>query len=138
MAFVVILHLPADPPQPGPHVSKRVLLADDNRDGAETLGMFLETLGHEVQIAHSGIEALQVAKRWKPDLCVLDIGMPDMSGYEVAMRIRLEAWGQKITLIAVTGWGQEDDRRRAQVAGFDHHLTKPVDPESLEQLFTPH
>ena len=130
--------VPVDPPHPGPHVSRRVLLADDNRDGAETLGMFLETLGHEVQIAHSGTEALQLAKRWKPDLCVLDIGMPDMSGYEVAMRIRLEAWGQKTTLIAVTGWGQEDDRRRAQVAGFDHHLTKPVDPESLEQLFTPH
>jgi CheY-like chemotaxis protein len=69
---------------------------------------------------------------------VLDIGMPDMSGYEVAMRLRLEARGQKITLIAVTGWGQEDDRRRAQVAGFDYHLNKPVDPESLENLFTSH
>ena len=100
--------------------------------------MFLETLGHEVQIAHSGTAALELAKRWKPELCLLDIGMPDMSGCEVAMRIRLEAWGHRITFIAATGWGQEEDRRRAQVAGFDHRLNKPGDPESLENLFTSH
>jgi CheY-like chemotaxis protein/two-component sensor histidine kinase len=118
-------------------VARRVLVADDNRDGAETLGMFLETLGHEVYLAHTGTEALEVAKRLRPDIGVLDIGMSDLSGYEVARRIRLEAWGDKVTLIAVTGWGQVDDKRRAQVAGFDHHLTKPIDPEQLEHLFTP-
>jgi two-component system CheB/CheR fusion protein len=118
-------------------VARRVLVADDNRDGAETLGMFLETLGHEVYLAHTGTEALEVAKRLRPDIGVLDIGMADLSGYEVARRIRLEAWGDKVTLIAVTGWGQVDDKRRAQVAGFDHHLTKPIDPERLEHLFTP-
>jgi CheY-like chemotaxis protein len=80
---------------------------------------------------------LEAAKRLKPDVGVLDIGMPDLSGYEVAKRIRLEAWGRKVTLIAMTGWGQEEDKRRAHLAGFDHHLTKPVDPEHLEELFAP-
>jgi CheY-like chemotaxis protein len=121
----------------GPSVARRVLIADDNRDGAETLGMFLQTLGHEVHIAHTGTEALEAARRLKPHIGVLDIGMPDLSGYEVARRIRMEAWGDRVTLIAVTGWGQEDDKRRAHAAGFDHHLTKPIDPEQLEHLFTP-
>jgi two-component system, chemotaxis family, CheB/CheR fusion protein len=120
-----------------PPMARRVLIADDNKDGAESLGMFLQTLGHEVHIAHSGAQALETAKRLKPDIGVLDIGMPDLNGYEVARRIRLEAWGDKVTLIAVTGWGQVDDRRRAQAAGFDHHLTKPIDPEQLEHLFAP-
>jgi CheY-like chemotaxis protein len=76
-----------------------------------------------------------VANRVRPDIGILDIGMPDLTGYEVAERIRHEAWAKDVTLIAVTGWGQDADRRRALAAGFDHHLTKPIDPEKLECLF---
>jgi two-component system CheB/CheR fusion protein len=115
-------------------LSLRVLIADDNRDGAETLGMFLGLSGHDVVLAHTGAEALEVASRYRPDVAVLDIGMPVLNGYEVAKSIRREAWGSNLTLIAVTGWGQEDDKRAAYAAGFDHHLTKPVDPEQLERL----
>ena len=121
---------------PSPGLSKRILVADDNRDGAETMGMLLKLSGHEVYLAHSGGEALDVAKRERPDIAVLDIGMPDLNGYEVAERIRHEAWGERIKLIAVTGWGQAEDKRRALAAGFNHHLTKPVDPTQLEALFT--
>ena len=114
---------------------RRVLVADDNRDSATTLGLLLEQSGHEVYLAHSGAQALALAKEIRPDIGVFDIGMPDLSGYELAERIRHEAWGSQITLIAVTGWGQESDKRRALAAGFDHHLTKPIDPCSLEALF---
>jgi two-component system, chemotaxis family, CheB/CheR fusion protein len=121
---------------PNPAVSKRILVADDNRDGAETMSMLLKLSGHEVYLAHSGSEALEVAKRERPDIAVLDIGMPDLNGYQVAERIRNEAWGERMKLIAVTGWGQAEDKRRALGAGFNHHLTKPVDPSQLEALFT--
>lgn len=114
--------------------SRRVLLVDDNRDGAESLAMFLELSGHEVTVAHCGLEALERAAELRPEICVLDIGMPDLSGYEVAKQIRREAWGARMTLIALTGWGQDEDKRAAQAAGFDHHLTKPTDPVVLEQL----
>jgi CheY-like chemotaxis protein len=121
---------------PNPAAPKRILVADDNRDGAETMGMLLKLSGHEVYLAHSGSEALEVARRERPDIVVLDIGMPDLNGYEVAERIRHEAWGERMKLIAVTGWGQAEDKRRALAAGFNHHLTKPVDPTELEALFT--
>ena len=114
---------------------RRVVIADDNRDSATTLGLLLEHAGHEVHLAYSGAEAMEVAKRVRPDIGVVDIGMPDLTGYEVAERIRHEAWGKEMTLIAVTGWGQESDRRRALAAGFDHHLTKPIDPDNLQSLF---
>ena len=117
-------------------VSRRVLLADDNRDGAESLSMLLELSGHEVHVAHSGAQALEVANQIRPDVAVLDIGMPDLSGYEVAERIRREPWGAGITLIALTGWGQQDDKRRAEASGFDHHCTKPVDPDELQRLIS--
>lgn len=119
-----------------PSASKRILVADDNRDGAETMSMLLQLSGHEVYLAHSGAEAFEVAKRERPDIAVLDIGMPDLNGYEVAERIRREAWGERIKLIAMTGWGQPEDKRRALAAGFNYHLTKPVDPTQLEALFT--
>ena len=118
-----------------PHDGRRVLVADDNRDGADTLGMFLDTLGHTVELAYSGSEAIDAVQRFKPDVAVLDIGMPDMTGYEVAQRLRSQPWGVDVILIALTGWGQESDKRRALEAGFDHHCTKPVDPEALERLF---
>jgi DNA-binding response OmpR family regulator len=99
------------------------------------MGMLLQLSGHDVHLAHTGAEALEVAKRVRPDIAILDIGLPDLTGYELAERLRHEAWGERITLIAVTGWGQDSDKRRALGAGFDHHLTKPVDPDRLERLF---
>ena len=117
-----------------PSPSKRVLIADDNRDGAESLGMLVELSGHQVFLAHTGVDALQMAAAHRPHIIVLDIGMPGMDGYQVAERIRDQPWGAHMILIALTGWGQEDDKRRAQRAGFDHHLTKPVDPATLDQL----
>jgi CheY-like chemotaxis protein len=114
---------------------RRVLVADDNRDSADTMSMFLKLSGHDVHVVYTGAEALDVARRVRPDIGVFDIGMADMSGYDVAERIRHEAWGGQMTLIAVTGWGQDSDKRRALAAGFDHHLTKPVDPDKLERLF---
>jgi DNA-binding response OmpR family regulator len=115
--------------------SRRILIVDDNRDAAETLGILLRLSGHEVHLAYTGAGALEVASRIRPEIGVLDIGIPDLSGYELAQRIRREAWGQRMTLIALTGWSQEDDKRRALAAGFDHHCTKPVDPADLERFF---
>jgi PAS domain S-box-containing protein len=112
----------------------RLLVADDNRDAATTLATVLEMSGYEVHTAYSGAEALEAGVHFQPQAVLLDIGMPGMTGYETARRIRLEAWGRRVILIAVTGWGQDEDKRKAQVAGFDHHLTKPVDPEEIERL----
>jgi two-component system CheB/CheR fusion protein len=127
--------MPAPDRDATPASPRRILIADDNRDSAETMSMLLTLAGHEVHIARTGAEAWETAKRVRPDTGILDIGMPDLTGYEVAERIRHEAWGRDITLIAVTGWGQDADKRRALAAGFDHHLTKPIDPKLLERLF---
>ena len=116
------------------HGPRRVLVADDNPDGAESLGLLLEASGHEVHLAYDGAQALEVAARVRPHVALLDIGMPGLDGYEVAARIRRESWGGKMTLIAMTGWGQDADKLAARQAGFDHHLTKPVDPAKLESL----
>jgi CheY-like chemotaxis protein len=94
----------------------------------------LEMSGYEVIIAFSGAEALEIGARLRPQAVLLDIGMPGMTGYETARRIRLDAWGRHAVLIAVTGWGQDDDKLKAQAVGFDHHLTKPVDPDDIERL----
>jgi CheY-like chemotaxis protein len=121
--------LPAAPARP-----LRVLIADDNRDSAESLGMLLELSGHEVHLAHDGLDALAVAEHKRPDVALLDIGMPGMDGYEVAASLRREPWATRMVLIAVTGWGQEDAKRMARDAGFDHHLTKPMDSAVLESI----
>ena len=110
---------------------RRVLVVDDNKDAADSLALLLELAGHEVRVAHSGRAALSLAQLFRPDTSLLDIGMPDLSGYEVARELRREPWGRQMRLIALTGWGQEADRQRAQEAGFDEHLTKPIDPEAL-------
>jgi PAS domain S-box-containing protein len=115
--------------------SRCVLIADDNPDGAEILAMLLQTSGHTVHVANDGAAAFELAARLRPDIAVLDIGMPGLSGYEVAKRIRCEAWGARMTLIAVTGWGQEEDKREALAVGFDFHVTKPMDPAHLESIF---
>jgi DNA-binding response OmpR family regulator len=96
--------------------------------------MLLELAGHEVRVAHLGRSALILAQTFRPDTALLDIGMPDLSGYEVARELRQETWSEKIQLIALTGWGQEDDRRRALESGFDHHMIKPIDADELEGL----
>jgi len=112
-----------------------VLIADDNRDAVDTLATLLRLAGHHVIEAHSGIEALEQSRKLHPRVIVLDIGMPGLTGYEVASHIRREPWANQATLIAVTGWGRVDDRQRALTAGFNHHLTKPIDPDSLIALF---
>ncbi len=115
-------------------VRRRILLADDNEDALESLAMLLSMDGHEVHQARDGVQALELAAQCRPEIAVLDIGMPGTDGYEVARRIRSAPWGRDITLVALTGWGQESDRRRAEEAGFNVHLTKPVDPEVLNGL----
>ena len=121
-------------PEAGALLRKRVLIADDNVDAASTLGMLLEFAGHEVSIAHDGAQALELAGRLRPDFAILDIGMPGLTGYDVARRIRREPWGRAMVLVAVTGWGQETDRRDASEAGFDHHVTKPADAGAILKL----
>jgi PAS domain S-box-containing protein len=111
----------------------KILVADDNRDAADTLAMLLELSGFEVLVAHTGAQALEKAGETHPDAVILDIGMPDMTGYQVARRIRAEPWGKGVFLLAITGWGQEEDKERAMAAGFDQHMTKPVDPDGVEQ-----
>jgi signal transduction histidine kinase len=112
----------------------RVVVADDNLDALESLAMLLEISGHEVWKATNGKEAIAVATVHKPDVLLLDIGMPHFNGYEVAERVRAEPWGQGITLVAISGWGQADDKYRSDAAGFDFHLVKPVDFAALEKI----
>ena len=122
------------PVSPASPERRRVLIADDNHDATESLSLLLEMSGHEVRVAHLGQTALSLAQTFRPDVVILDIGMPDLSGYEVARALRREPWALDLQLIALTGWGQDDDRRRAVEAGFDHHLTKPIDPDQLGRL----
>ena len=117
-----------------PAVSRRILVVDDERISAASLGMLLQLKGHEIRTAHDGLEAVGVADEFRPDVVLLDIGLPKMNGYDVAQRIRQQPWGQGMVLIALTGWGQETDRQRSQAAGFDHHLVKPVSPSALVHL----
>ena len=112
----------------------RLLVADDNRDSAATCAAFLEASGHEVSVAHTGREAFDLACKVQPDALLLDIGMPELNGYQLAQRIRGTPWGRRTLLIAISGWGREQDKRRALAAGFDQHLTKPIDPNGLEAL----
>ncbi len=112
----------------------RVLVVDDNRDAAETLGVMLRFAGCDVSIAFDGAQALELGARGRPHAVIIDIGMPGMSGYEAARLMRLEAWGRNAVLIAVTGWGQDEDKQAARASGFDEHLTKPVDPDTLERV----
>jgi two-component system CheB/CheR fusion protein len=111
----------------------RVLIVDDNVDAAESMGMILSSF-HEVRTAHGGEHALEIGAEFRPDVVVLDIGMPRMDGYQLSQHIRQASWGRNIVLIACTGWGQPDDRRRSQEAGIDHHMVKPVSARAMLQL----
>jgi CheY-like chemotaxis protein len=111
----------------------RVLVAEDNPDAAEMMRIMLRVKGHDVRVACDGVAAIELARAFAPQIAFLDIGMPRMDGYEAAQRIR-ELLGKRVTLVALTGWGQDDDKRRSREAGFDHHLTKPPEPEVLDEL----
>jgi DNA-binding response OmpR family regulator len=119
-------------------IARKILVVDDNKDAAHTLALWLELAGHAVSFAYDGEQALIAADELRPDIVLLDIGLPKLNGYAVAQGIRGESWGEKMILIALTGWGHEDDKRRALQAGFDHHLTKPVNPDEVDALIAGH
>jgi CheY-like chemotaxis protein len=112
----------------------RVLVVDDNVDSADSIAMLLQVSGHEVRVAYSGQDALDMAGKYQPDILLLDIGLPGMDGYEVARRLRKHPELKEVKLIAVTGYGQDADRLQSQEAGFDYHLVKPVDAQKLQDL----
>jgi PAS domain S-box-containing protein len=141
--FVVRLPLaldqpPSEKPRPEhrrkPGARRRVLVVDDNRDAAASLATMLALVGHEARTAQDGLEALELAEAFRPEVILLDIGLPKLNGYDVCCRIREQSWGKRSFIVAITGWGQEDDRRRSREAGFDQHLVKPVDFTALETL----
>ena len=125
---------PAQAEPAAPRGGRVILVADDNPDALQTMGALLEMEGHRVELAADGERALAAAEALKPEVAVLDIGMPGLNGYEVARRIRSQPWGAGVRLIALTGWGQAEDVARAHEAGFDHHVTKPVDLGALQEL----
>jgi len=140
--FVVRLPIhepsPAASPEPAParepSAARRILVVDDNHDAAESLAMLLNITGNKTSTAHDGAAALDAAARQRPDVVLLDIGLPTLNGYEVCRRIRDEPWGKEMVLIALTGWGQDEDRRKSHEAGFDGHLVKPVNYPALMAL----
>jgi CheY-like chemotaxis protein len=117
-----------------PASQQRVLVVDDNIDSATSLATLLDLSGNETRMAHDGVEAIAAAERFRPEVVLLDIGLPGRDGYDVARHIRAQPWGKSALLVAITGWGQDEDRRRSEEAGFDAHLVKPIDPVVLEQL----
>jgi CheY-like chemotaxis protein len=121
-----------------PFPSRRILIVDDNRDSADTLGALLATLGANVSVVYTGRAALDALDTFDPDVAILDIGMAEMDGYDVARRIRSRTDRAHLLLIALTGWGQNHDKERARIAGFDHHVVKPPDIDVLRELVTGH
>jgi CheY-like chemotaxis protein len=139
-----ILEDVARPEEVEPHRSneiegRRILVVDDNRDSADSIATLLELSGHRSFVAHDGLAAVEAAERLRPDVVLLDVGLPKLSGLEACRRIRRHAWGKGLVIVALTGWGQESDRRKTKEAGFDAHLVKPVDYSDLLQLISlPH
>jgi two-component system CheB/CheR fusion protein len=117
-------------------VRRRILVADDNLDAAESLAMLLTMMGHEVRAAHDGAQAVEQAEQFRPDLILMDVGMPTLDGLQAATRIRSMEWGASPVIVALTGWGQDADRKRSKEAGCDVHLVKPLDFERLTTLLT--
>ena len=141
--FVVRLPILTKPAQVSLHAEdtpaesasqRRILIVDDNKDSADSLAMLLEIMGNETYTAHDGVEAVEAIEKHRPEVVLLDIGLPRLDGHEVCRRLRKQPWGKDIVVIALTGWGQEDDRRKSEEAGFNGHLVKPVDYEKLLQL----
>lgn len=141
--FVVRLPLIQPPQEPPPRSDRpratilsgcRILVVDDNKDSADSLKMLLRLKGNDLHTAYDGLEAVAEAETFRPELVLLDIGLPKLNGYDVARRIRQQPWGLHMVLVALTGWGQDEDRRRSQEAGFNFHIVKPVDLAALEEL----
>lgn len=114
----------------------KVLVVDDNHDAATSLSMLVRLLGHDVRTAYDGVEALDLAGEFLPEVVLLDLGMPRMDGYEACRRLRAQPWGVEMLVVAVTGWGREDDRQKTQLAGFDQHLVKPVAPDVIARILS--
>ncbi|MEO5860176.1 MAG: response regulator, partial [Pyrinomonadaceae bacterium] len=114
--------------------ARRVLVVDDNVDSASSMEMLLRIIGHEVRMAHDGLAAVEGAREFLPEVMLLDIGLPGLNGYEVARRIKASDWGKAIVLIALTGWGQEEDRQRSREAGFARHMVKPIEHDELIKI----
>jgi PAS domain S-box-containing protein len=129
-----LLSQPETAVEPSPE--RRILIVDDNRDSADSLSMLLEITGNKTYMAHDGVEALEAIEKYRPEVVLLDIGLPRLDGHEVCRRIREKSWGKDIVIIALTGWGQEDDRRKSEEAGFNGHLVKPVDYDELLELLS--
>jgi CheY-like chemotaxis protein len=115
---------------------RRILVTDDNQDAAKSLMLLLRLKGHDVEMAFDGPAALEKAEAWQPDMMLLDLGMPEMSGFDVCKAIRRKPWGADIQIVALTGWGQEQDRQSTREAGFDGHLVKPVDMSALDDFLS--
>jgi CheY-like chemotaxis protein len=113
---------------------RRILVVDDNLDGAESMAEMLKILGNEVRTAHDGLEAVELAEGYRPEVILMDVGMPRLNGLDATRRIREQPWGRAMTVIALTGWGQENDRERSREAGCDGHLVKPVNLMDLEKM----
>jgi signal transduction histidine kinase/CheY-like chemotaxis protein len=120
--------------QATPAARRRILIVDDNQDAAISLAMMLKLKGNETQTADNGLVALDMAAAFRPNVILLDIGMPKLNGYDACRRIREQAWGKNVVIVACTGWGQDDDKRKAQEAGFDFHMVKPLDAAALENV----
>ena len=137
-----VLKRPAVAAQSGPDAAsesrpeRRVLIVDDNRDSADSLAMLMQITGNKTYMAHDGVEAVEAAEKYRPEVVLLDIGLPGMNGHEVCRCVREQPWGKDIIVIALTGWGQEDDRRKSEEAGFNGHLVKPVDYDKLLELLS--
>ena len=125
-------NIPADTAKPAP--KGRILVVDDNRDGAASLAMLLTAMENDTRTAHDGLQGVELAEAFRPDLIVLDIGLPKLNGYDACRRIRERPWAKETLIVAATGWGQDEDRRRSKEAGFDHHLVKPIDAAELNRL----
>lgn len=115
----------------------RILVVEDNRDTADSLSLLLRLCGHEVAVAYTAPSGLEAAKAWQPDVVICDIGLPGLDGYEVVRQLRQDQATAQARMIAITGYGGHDYRERSQAAGFDAHLTKPADPDLLQQLLVP-
>jgi len=125
---------PATPEDTGETTLRRILVVDDNPDITLSLGMILQLHGNQVETAHDGVEALATAARFHPQVILLDLGMPKLDGYATCRRLREQPEGNNVVIIALTGWGQDEDRRRTREAGFDAHLVKPVEVGTLLRL----